>query len=360
MIHREIGGIMAKQLPCINLTNEEKEELNRIIRKATSPQRKVLRAKIVLSAERKESTEAIMKELHISKGTVVKWRKRFVLERVSGLDDGRRAGKPRTHNSEIRLKIATEACRPPETITHWSTRELSKHLLKQGTKVSHMTVQRVLSAEKIKPHLSEYWLNSTDPDFEAKKAEVIGLYLNPPENAFVISIDEKTGIQALGRRHPTKPVKKDFKEKIEFEYKRNGTISLIASLAVHHGGVVGKCYKRHTNTEFIDFLEEIDRLYGFKNKEIHLIVDNLSVHKHQNVKAWLSSHPKYNIHFTPTHASWLNQIELWFSIYSRKIIKRGVFNSQHELVAKTLEFIEMYNKNAKPFRWTYTGDPLVI
>ncbi len=148
---------------------------------------------------------------------------------------------------------------------------------------------------------------------------------------------------------------------MEFEYKRHGTVSLIASLAVHLGEVVGKCYERHTNNEFIDFLEEIDAAYGHCNKEIHLIADNLSVHKHQRVKDWLSARPNYFIHFTPTHASWLNQIELWFSIYARKIVNRGVFDSKDALIEKTREFaIELYNKNAKPFRWTYTGDPPTI
>ncbi len=304
---------MTKPLPDISLSDEEREELNHVIRKSTSPQHKVLRAKIVLLAEKKMSTEAIMKELSISKSTTVKWRKRFSLNRFEGLNDAYRPGKPRTHKSDVRLKIATEACRPPETITHWSTRDLAQHLSEQGTKVSHMTVQRVLSAEKIKPHLCEYWLNSTDPDFEAKQTEIIGLYLNPPENALVISVDEKTGLQALGRKHPNKPARKGSPEKMEFEYKRHGTVSLIASLAVHQGEVVGKCYERHTNNEFIDFLEEIDASYGHCNKEIHLIADNLSVHKHQRVKDWLSARPNYFIHFTPTHASWLNQIELWFS-----------------------------------------------
>lgn len=351
---------MAKPLPDISLSEEEREELYRIIRKSTSPQQKVLRAKIVLLAEKKLPTEAIMKELNISKNTAVKWRKRFLKNRLDGLHDEQRPGKPRTHYAEVRLKIATEACKPPETITHWSTRELAQHLSEQGINVSHMTVQRVLSAEKIKPHLREYWLNSTDPDFEAKQTEIIGLYLNPPENALVISIDEKTGLQALGRKHPSKPVIKGSPEKMEFEYKRHGTVSLIASLAVHQGEVIGKCYERHTNTEFIDFLEEINLSYGHYGKEIHLIVDNLSVHKHQKVKDWLSEHPNYSLHFTPTHASWLNQIELWFSIYARKIIKRGVFSSKDDLVAKTIEYIELYNKNAQPFRWTYTGDPLTI
>jgi transposase len=359
---------MSKPLPEMSLSSEERDGLYRVIRKSTSPQHWALRARIVLLAEKRLSTEAIMKELNTSRNTVVKWRKRFCKDRLDGLKDEQRPGKPRTHDAAVRLKIATDACRPPETITHWSTRELAQHLYEQGIKVSHMTVQRVLSAEKIKPHLCKYWLNSTDPDFEAKQTEIVGLYLNPPENALVVSVDERTGIQALGRKYPNKPMEKGSPEKMEFEYKRHGTVSLIASLSVHFGEVMGKCYDRHTNNEFIDFLEEINHRYGRK-KEIHLIVDNLSVHKHSNVKGWLTRHPNYHIHFTPTHASWLNQIELWFSIYGRKIIKRGVsacalhadrFSSKEDLVAKTLEFIELYNKKAKPFRWTYTGDPLTI
>ena len=204
--------------------------------------------------------------------------------------------------------------------------------------VSHVTVHRVLAAEKIKPHLQEMWLNSQDPDFEAKQAEIIGLYLDPPEGALVLSVDEKTGMQALGRKAPDKPVRPGTVAKREFEYVRHGTKSLLAALAVHEGTVTGSCYDRHSNVEFLDFLQILDRTYP--SAELHLIVDNLSVHKHENVRKWLDCHPRIKLHFTPTHASWLNQIEIWFSVLGRKLLKRGIFNSTDELVAKIIDYIE--------------------
>jgi len=344
---------MARSLPRIDLTAEERQELERIVRAVTSEQREVLRARIILLADEMHSTQEIMNMLDISKPVVVKWRSRFVENRLDGLGDAPGRGRPRVYGPDIRLKIATEACRPPEGVTHWSTRDLAEHI-----GVSHVTVHRVLAAEKIKPHLQEMWLNSQDPDFEAKQAEIIGLYLNPPENALVLSVDEKTGMQALGRKAPDKPVRPGTAARREFEYVRHGTKSLLAALAVHEGTVTGSCYDRHSNTEFLDFLQVLDRTYP--SGEMHIIVDNLSVHKHENVQKWLESHPRIKFHFTPTHASWLNQIEIWFSILGRKLLKRGIFNSTDELVAQIMAYIERYNQTAQPFRWTYTGDPLAV
>lgn len=343
---------MARPLPRMELTPEERQELERIVRADSSEQRAVLRARIILLADEGRSTQDIMNALGISKPVVVKWRSRFVTGRLSGLRDAPGRGRPRAIGADVRLKIATEACRPPEGTTHWSTRELAAHI----GGVSHVTVHRVLSAEKIKPHLQEMWLNSQDPDFEAKQAEIIGLYLNPPENALVLCVDEKTGMQALGRKAPDKPVRPGTPARREFEYVRHGTKSLLAALAVHEGTVTGQCYDRHTHAQFLDFLQTLGKLYP--SGDLHLIVDNLSVHKHKNVQRWLEDHPRIKFHFTPTHASWLNQIEIWFSILGRKVLKRGIFNSKEELVAKTLDYIEMYNRTARPFRWTYTGDPL--
>jgi putative transposase len=345
---------MARALPRMDLTPQEREELDRIVRADTSEQRAVLRARIILLADEMLSTQEIMNMLGVSKPVVVKWRSRFVEHRLDGLRDASGRGRPRTHGPDIRLKIATEACRPPEGSTHWSARDLAKHI----GGVSHVTVHRVLAAEKIKPHLQEMWLNSQDPDFEAKQAEIIGLYLDPPENALVLCVDEKTGVQALGRKAPDKPVRPGTAARREFEYVRHGTKSLLAALAVHEGTVTGSCYDRHSNAEFLDFLRILDCTYP--SGELHLIVDNLSVHKHENVRRWLESHPRIKLHFTPTHASWLNQIEIWFSILSRKLLKRGIFNSTNELVAAILDYIERYNQTAQPFRWTYTGDPLTV
>ena len=345
---------MARALPQMNLTPQERQELGRIVRAETSEQRAVLRARIVLLAEEERSTEDIVNMVGASKPVVVKWRSRFATDRMEGLRDAPRPGRPRIHGPDTRLKIATEACRLPEEGTHWSTRGLAEHI----GGVSHVTVHRVLAAEKIKPHLQEMWLNSQDPDFEAKQAEIIGLYLDPPEGALVLSVDEKTGVQALGRKAPDKPVRPGTPARREFEYVRHGTKSLLAALAVHEGTVTGSCYDRHSNVEFLDFLQILDRTYPMG--DLHLIVDNLSVHKHENVQKWLQRHPRVKLHFTPTHASWLNQIEIWFSILSRKVLKRGIFNSTDELVAKIIDYIGMYNRTARPFRCTYTGDPLTL
>lgn len=345
---------MARVAPRIQLSKEERSKLLGIVRKERSEQRMVLRAKIILLADEGFLNKEIMEKLGISKPVVIKWRRRFMEKRMEGLKDSPRPGKPRVYSPDIRIKIVAEACKPPEGQTHWSTRTLAKHI----GGVSYTTVHRILKAEKIKPHLYKMWKNSNDPDFEAKMMNIVGLYLNPPENAVVLSVDEKTAIQALGRPKPNKPVKPGQVEKINHEYIRHGTKSLIAALSVHEGKVIGQCFDRHRHEEFLIFLKDISKAYP--NHELHLIMDNLSMHKHTKIKRWLKRNKRIHVHFTPTYASWLNQIELWFSILARKVINRGVFKSKKELVAKIMDFIKRYNKEAKPFRWTYKGDPLTI
>ena len=226
---------MARTLPRMELTPQERRELDRIVRADTSEQRAVLRARIVLLANEILSTQKIMNMLDVSKPVVVKWRSRFAKYRLDGLRDAPGMGRPRIHGPDIRLKIATEAPHLPEGTTHWSTRDLAEHI----GGVSHVTVHRVLAAEKIKPHLQEMWLNSQDPDFEAKQAEIIGLYLDPPENALVLCVDEKTGVQALGRKAPDKPVRPGTAARREFEYVRHGTKSEVGCL----GGSRGHSYR---------------------------------------------------------------------------------------------------------------------
>lgn len=343
---------MPRALPRMDLTDVERHELESIVAAPTSEQRAALRARIVLLAEQGKSTLDIAESVGVSTRVVVKWRSRYARGRLAGLADAPGRGRPRIHGADVRLKIATEACRPPEGTSQWSTRDLAAHV-----GVPHVLVHRVLKAESIKPHLQEMWLNSKDPEFERKQAEIVGLYLNPPENALVICVDEKTGMQALGRKHPDKPVKPGKPAKREFEYVRYGTQSLLAALCVSDGSVAGKCYDRHTHAEFLDFLDEI--AWRFPEGDLHLIVDNLSVHKHPKVVKWLEANERVRFHFTPTHASWLNQIEIWFSILGRKVLKRGVFSSKEDLVQQVMAFIDRHNQIAKPFRWTYTGDPLV-
>lgn len=350
---------MPRKAPKIDLSQTQREKFKQLIRKETAEQRKILRAKIILLADEGEENQQIADELGVSEQIVSKWRKRFSQLGEEGLEDSPRPGKPKKFDHQVQLKVIEIACRKPKDTTHWSTRELARKVGEElAVNISHMSVQRILSSADLKPHKVETWVESRDPDFEEKMMDIVGLYLSPPENAVVLSVDEKTSIQALGRKHPPKPMEPGRPERVDHEYVRHGTKSLIAALLVHKGEVVGECYDRHRHQEFLDFLHQIENT--FPDKELHLIVDNLSSHKHKKVKEYLRGKDRIFLHFTPTHASWLNQIELWFSILSRRMLKRGIFNSKRQLVDSIMKFIKQYNTEAKPFRWTYTGEPLRI
>jgi len=350
---------MARKATSIILSETERERLEKCIRSGTTEYRMILRSNIVLLANRGLWTKKIARRLHISQKAVCKWRKRFAKYGIDGLLDDKRCGRPYIYTPEDRLKVIKTACQKPKTITHWSLRDLTQEINKQGKKeMSHMTIQRILKSTDLKPHQYEMWCNSQDPDFETKQIDIIGLYLNPPENAIVLCVDEKTGMQALGRKYHI-PMIAGHPEKVDHQYVRYGTKSLIAAFVVHQGNIFGKCYDRHRHKEFIDFLNYVEK--EFPKGELHIIVDNLSVHKHDRVEKWLKKrNGRIKFHFTPTHASWLNQIELWFNILSRKVLKRGIFNSREQLVETVMKFVEQYNKEAKPFRWTYTGLPLKV
>lgn len=349
---------MGKATP-VFLTGIERTSLEKRIRCATIEYRILLRSQIILLAAEGLKTQEIARRLSISQKSVSKWRRRFARYGLDGLLDAKRSGRPAIYTPEDKLKVITTSCQKPETITHWSLRNLTKEINKDSKKkMNHMTVQRILKQSDLKPHQYQMWCNSQDSEFEAKQIKIVGLYLNPPENAIVLCVDEKTGMQALGRTY-YRPMKPGYSEKVSHEYVRHGTKSLIAAFVVHKGTVLGKCYDRHRHQEFIDFLNEIDKRYPLK--EIHIIVDNFSTHKHQEVKKWLKKRDgRIKFHFTPTHASWLNQIELWFSILSRKILKRGIFDSKERLVETVINYIDEYNEEARPFKWTYTGEPLRV
>ena len=252
-----------------------------------------------------------------------------------------------------RARVITTVCTqpPPEGATHWTVRSLAAH-----TGVARSIVHTILRQERLQPHRVQTWVTSTDPEFETKAVDILGLYMRPPENALVLCVDEKTAIQALDRTQPTLPLRPGQAERRSFEYKRNGTTSLFAALAVHQGEIVGQCAPRHRQEEFLDFLRLLARTY--RQQELHLVVDNLSAHRTEAVGRWLWRHPRIHLHFTPTHASWLNQVELWFSILSRKVIRRGVFPSVKALIQAIMDFIERYNREGKPFQWTYTPERL--
>lgn len=344
---------MARRAPQIELSAEERQTLERITRSSSAEQREVTRARIVLLAAEGRRNEQIQRMVGVSKPVVVKWRGRFAARRLEGLADEPGRGRKRTYDAQIRHQIAATACsEPPASVgTHWSVRTLSQHL---GVGMS--VVHRVLSAESIKPHRFRYWKSSIDPEFEPKMLAVIGLYLNPPENAVVLSVDEKTSIQALDRTQPRLPMKPHRIERLSHEYKRNGTASLLAALEVHSGQVKGQSIRRNNSETFIRFLRRL--LQSYPDKELYVVLDNGSSHRSKKTLAWVAKKKRLHLKFTPTHASWLNQIEIWFGILTRKVVRRGIFKSREELVAKLMSFIEAYNKQARPFEWTYTGNPL--
>jgi len=359
-LHLLLEVKMARKATVVILSAEERTQLEKICNRTTSEQRLVFRAKLILALSGGLSVEQVSKQLNVPAKTIIKWKKRYLAEKIDGLKDSARSGKPVTFNATEKLRIISEACKSPQHITHWSTRELQKHLQKEyNLALSHMTIQRTLKAADLKPHQVEMWMDSNDHEFETKQLKIIGLYINPPENALVLGVDEKPAIQAKDRLKPNKPMRPGSPEKMDFHYKRYGTKSLFAALSVHQGKIVAKSYDRHRTVEFLDFLSEIEK--SFSHQEIYLIMDNLSTHKHQDVAAWFENRKeRFHQIFTPTHASWLNQIELWFSILSRKVIKRGVFSSKQDLVQKIMNFITEYNQSAKPFQWTYSGKPLKI
>ena len=344
---------MAKPLPQIKLGKDEKKALNRIINKRTSPQGLVTRARIVMLANKNVSTDDIMSTLSISKSTVVKWRRNFINKRLEGLSDAPRPGRKPVYDNGVVTKLISKTLEQPEHRTNWSTREMAKEF-----GMGHMTVHRIWKKNELKPHLSKTFKYSNDKLLEEKIIDVVGLYLDPPENAIVLSVDEKSSIQALDRTQPLLPLKPHHVERRTHDYKRHGTTTLFAALDTATGEVIGKCYKRHRHQEFINFLNLLNRNVP-KGKQVHVITDNYSTHKHEKVKKWFNRHKRFHIHFTPTSASWLNQIETWFSILQRKQIKRGVFISVKDLIEKIEAFIEQYNKNPSPFKWVKDAQKII-
>ncbi len=344
---------MSRRAPQIVLSIEERMSLETIVRSPSAAQRDVVRAWIVLLAAGGQRNDQIQERLGVSKPVVIKWRRRFAVDRLRGLGDEPGRGRKRKYDAEIRHRIAATACStpPPSVGTHWSIRTLARHL---GVGVA--VVQSVLEAESIQPHRFRYWKDSPDPEFEPKMLAVVGLYLHPPQNAVVLSVDEKTSIQALDRTQPRLPMKPHRIERLSHEYKRHGTASLLASLEVHSGQVRAESIQRNDSTTFIRFLRRL--LQAYPDKDLYLIADNGSSHRSKKTLAWVGKHKRLHLTFTPTHASWLNQIEIWFGILTRQVVRRGIFKSRQELVDRLMNFIKAYNQEARPFEWTYTGNPL--
>jgi transposase len=326
------------------------------VRSPSQQQRLVERARIVLLAAEGLENQVISERLSIPVNRIGRWRSRFAERGLAGLRDLSGRGRKRVYGAAERLEVIAAATRRPEAETHWSARRLSEHL-STSLGISYRTVHRILKGLDLKPHLVEQWLNSTDPDFDAKKADIVGLYINPPENGLVVSVDERTQMLVREPTKPSKPMRPGQPERREFEYRRHGVQSLMAALLVHEGRVIGRVEESHSRVEFIRFLELIDAETD-PDKDLHVILDNLQVHKTAEVKAWLERHPRFHFHFTPTHASWLNQIEIWFSILGRRLLKRGIFTSKEDQARQIAAFIEKYNRTARPFAWISKGDVL--
>lgn len=344
---------MANHSRDIVLLNEERRELEKLLRSQTSASGLVRRARAVLLMAEGQSGTEVARLTGYTPVQVSRIRRRFSEERASGLRDKPRSGRPRAIGPKKTAEIvAMTLQQPAEGLTHWSTRELAE---KAG--VSHTTVHRIWKAHDLQPHRLQTFKFSRDPQLEERITDVIGLYLNPPTNAFVVSVDEKTQIQALNRTQPLLPLRSGVPARQTHDYQRNGLTSLYAALEVATGKVIGECSPTHCGADFLRFLKKVAR--SFPRRELHVIVDNSSTHSTPDVKAWLAAHPRVRLHFTPTSASWLNLIEAWFGVLTRKSVRRASFDSVANLVAHIHAFIAHWNQRPTPFVWTKSAPDIL-
>jgi len=346
---------MPRQAQPIALIETDRLELQRWVAAHHTPQQVAQRCRIILSAAQGEQDKTIAADLDINFKTVACWRRRFHQEGINGLWEvaSGRGRKPHYSQKKIKAIIDTTLKKRPEGVTHWSCRSLAEQ---QG--VSKDTINRVWQSHQLKPHLQETFKLSRDAKFLEKLTDVVGLYLNPPEKALVLCVDEKSQIQALDRTQPGLPLKKGRCGTYTHDYKRNGTTTLFAALEVAQGKVVGQCFARHRNQEFLRFLRRLDQEFP-GDVSLHLIMDNYGTHKHPNVQRWLQKHSRFVPHFVPTSSSWLNLVERWFGELTSKRIRRGVFLSVPDLIAAIEEFTNAWNKNPKPFVWKATVESIV-
>ena len=335
----------------ISLTAEQREELKRRAQSRTLPAGDVFRARVILALGDGLTYDAIQRELHTTARSISRWKRRFQESEMEGLEPKHKGSRPRSVTAVVQAKVCRKVQQKPhDGSTHWSVRKLAEEM-----GMSKSSVHRILTQARLQPHRLERYMASTDPEFEEKAADVIGLYLEPPQHAAVFCVDEKTALQALDRLDPVLPLSPGRAERHGFEYYRHGTLSLYAALDVKTGKVQGKTAKRHTSDEFVAFLTDLIKCARWA-KEIHIVLDNLSAHKTKAVQLFLAEHPKVRFHFTPTYSSWLNQVELWFAKIQRDLLARGIFTSVADLGRKIRTYIRAYAKVAKPFRWSYS-DP---
>jgi transposase len=336
------------------LTDEERETLVRWSRRPKSAQALALRARIVLACAEGKTNKAVAEEVGVWPQTVTKWRGRFVRQRLEGLADEPRPGAPRTiADEQVEAVVVATLEELPKEATHWS-----RALMAKRSGLSKSTVGRIWKAFGLKPHLTDTFKLSTDPQFIEKVRDVVGLYLDPPERALVLCVDEKSQIQALDRSQPVLPMMPGMPERRTHDYVRNGTSSLFAALDVATGRVIGSVHRRHRAVEFKKFLVKLDKQVPAE-LGVHLICDNYATHKTDTIQRWLAAHPRFHLHFVPTSSSWLNQVERWFSELTTKLLQRGVHKNVQQLEADIRNWIGTWNENPRPFVWTKTADEIL-
>lgn len=336
---------MPRVAPYINLDRMQQTQLQQLVKAPSTPQSLALRARIVLAAADRQSNQQIAGALSIPEITASKWRRRFARLGLEGLADASRAGRPPKHGPEVWEKVQHRACQQPESQSRWSVRTLARELRLPST-----TVHTMLVNSHLQPHRLRTFTFSPDPDFAAKLLDIVGLYLHPPENALVLCVDEKTGIQALDRTQPLLPLGAKKPRSWTNEYVRHGTQTLLAALKVASGEVLAHVRQRRTSVDFLHFMDAV--VADSPHLDLHVIVDNLNIHKNPAAQQWLARHPRVHFHYTPTHASWLNLIECFFSILTRQGLQQSVHRSKQELKQYLEQYIEHYNQSCSPFVWT--------
>jgi transposase len=338
----------------LNLTADEQQALENWVRRPRSAQALALRARMILLCAQEFSNTEVASELRVTKQTVGKWRGRFLEKRLDGLLDETRPGTPRKlSDAEVERVLARTLESAPKNATHWSTRSLA-----EACGLSHSSVHRIWRAFALQPHRSETFKLSKDPLFIDKVRDIVGLYLNPPDRALVLCVDEKSQIQALDRSQPLLPMRPGQAERRAHDYKRHGTTSLFAALDVKTGQLIGECHRRHRSVEFRQFLDTIDAAVP-RRFDVHLVLDNYGTHKTPLIHRWLVKRPRFHLHFTPTGTSWINQVERWFALLTEKRLRRSAFRSTRELEQAIRGYIASHNAQPKPFRWTKTADEIL-
>jgi putative transposase len=350
----EVPMAMGRPKATLVLTEQDREQMEGLASSRSLPAGVVDRARIILLSAGGMTNQRIARQLGMANATVGKWRGRFLRSGMTGLHDELRPGRPRSISDERVAELVAKTLQTrPKQGTHWSVRQIAGQ-----TRLAKSTVHRIWQAFGLQPHRQRHFKLSNDPFFVEKLRDIVGLYLHPPEDAVVLCVDEKSQIQALERTQPLLPMGLGYVEGVTHDYRRHGTTTLFAARNAATGRVLSRCRPRHRHQEYLDFLRQIEQNVP-EDLDVHIIVDNYATHKHPRVKRWLALRPRFHVHFTPTYASWLNQVEIWFNRITQQAIRRGTFQSVKELVARIDQFVRSSNTQSQPFVWTATADSIL-